>query len=188
MRPLLHGHLNREEKRTFVGNNPGYGYPHHGTADAEGATAAAVSAPDASGQRRLAIDGIRERDFPSLLQPLAGAEEALPPRQNQQQQQEQGQQEQRQQRPNSNLVYLDHAGATLFGASQLKQAVEPALAGAVHGNPHSQVRFSCVGEVFVRAAYVPGVAWTHRQCGTNLRTLSAAADPRPRQHPTAMLL
>ncbi|CAM9663762.1 unnamed protein product, partial [Hapterophycus canaliculatus] len=43
----------------------------------------------------------------------------------------------RQNRP-GNLVYLDHAGATLFGVSQLREAMEPLLAGTIHGNPHSQ--------------------------------------------------
>lgn len=39
------------------------------------------------------------------------------------------------------LVYLDHAGATLVGTSQLAQAMDCLLA-AVQGNPHSQVRIS----------------------------------------------
>lgn len=112
------------EKKTFVRNNPAYGYTSAG---------AAASAD----QIGLKIDCIRELDFPSLLQPLPGIAEVSSARQGQQEQQQQ------QQQPR-HIVYLDHAGATLFGASQLREAMEPLLTGAVHGNPHSQVQ-SCAG-------------------------------------------
>eukprot|EP00752_Nemacystus_decipiens_P007564 g6757.t1 len=113
-----------EQKKAFVRNNPAYGYT------SVGAGAAAASA----GQDRLEIDSIRETDFPGLLQPLVGAAEESPA---QQDQHHQHQHHQQVQEPGE-LVYLDHAGATLFGASQLREAMEPLLAGAVHGNPHSQ--------------------------------------------------
>lgn len=114
-----------EQKKTFVRNNPAYGY-----------TSAAGAAASA-GQGRLEIDRIREVDFPGLLQSLVGAAEIPSTQQEQQQQQ--------QQQP-GDLVYLDHAGATLFGTSQLREAMEPLLAGAVHGNPHSQVQTFSKGE------------------------------------------
>ncbi|CAM9811333.1 unnamed protein product, partial [Phaeothamnion confervicola] len=41
------------------------------------------------------------------------------------------------------LVYLDHAGATLYGASQLRDAMSSLLTH-VHGNPHSQGPVSSV--------------------------------------------
>ena len=112
-----------EQKKTFVRTNPAYGYT------------SAAGAAASVGQGRLKIDSIRQLDFPSLLQPLVGAAEVSPAQQDRQQQQQQQQQR-------KDLVYLDHAGATLFGASQLREAMEPLLAGAVHGNPHSQVQTS----------------------------------------------
>lgn len=121
-----------EEKKTFVRNNPVYGY----TSVADAATSA--------GQDQLKIDRIREVDFPTLLQPLVGAAEPSAAREEQQQEQHRYQQHQQQPR---GLVYLDHAGATLFGASQLRQSMEPLLAGTVHGNPHSQVQTFAIEQV-----------------------------------------
>lgn len=111
------------QKTSFVRSNPEYGYR------------SAVEFTDAGdGLPRLPIDSIRERDFPSLLQPATDATATTPTRRRRQQHQQQQQQ--------VDLVYLDHAGATLFGVSQLREAMEPLLAGAVHGNPHSQVHAS----------------------------------------------
>lgn len=118
-----------EQKKRFVRHNPAYGYP-------SAVMAGAGAAPTSAGQDRLRIDCIRELDFPSLLQPLVDSSEVSPAQQ--EQQQNHRQQQQRQQA--GDLVYLDHAGATLFGTSQLRAAVEPLLSGAVHGNPHSQVQ------------------------------------------------
>ncbi|CAN0101625.1 unnamed protein product [Ectocarpus sp. 6 AP-2014] len=109
------------QKIGFVRNNPEYGY----RSVVEGTAAA-------DGLHRLPIDSIREHDFPSLLQPAIDATATTSTRRRRQQHQQQQQQQQ------VDLVYLDHAGATLFGVSQLREAVEPLLAGAVHGNPHSQ--------------------------------------------------
>lgn len=111
------------QKISFVRSNPEYGY----RSAVEGTAAA-------DGLHRLPIDSIRERDFPSLLQPVIDATATTSTRRRRQQHQQQQQQ--------VDLVYLDHAGATLFGVSQLREAMEPLLAGAVHGNPHSQVRTS----------------------------------------------
>ncbi|CAM9966533.1 unnamed protein product [Ectocarpus sp. 12 AP-2014] len=108
------------QKISFVRRNPEYGY----RSAVEGIAAA-------DGLHRLPIDSIRERDFPRLLQPLIDATVTTSTRRRRQQHQQQQQQQ-------VDLVYLDHAGATLFGVSQLREAMEPLLAGAVHGNPHSQ--------------------------------------------------
>ncbi|CBJ33682.1 conserved unknown protein [Ectocarpus siliculosus] len=108
------------QKIGFVRNNPEYGY----RSVVEGTAAA-------DGLHRLPIDSIREHDFPSLLQPVIDATATTSTRRRRQQHQQQQQQQ-------VDLVYLDHAGATLSGVSQLREAMEPLLAGAVHGNPHSQ--------------------------------------------------
>lgn len=67
----------------------------------------------AAPRKKLLVDNIRERDFPHLLQ-------------------------RERQQGDGGLVYLDHAGATLYGASQLRDVTE-SLLKTVHGNPHSQV-------------------------------------------------
>ncbi|CAN0286335.1 unnamed protein product, partial [Ectocarpus sp. 12 AP-2014] len=108
------------QKISFVRSNPEYGY----RSAVEGTAAA-------DGLRRVPIDSIRERDFPRLLQPVIDATVTTSTSRRRQQHHQQQQQQ-------VDLVYLDHAGATLFGVSQLREATEPLLAGAVHGNPHSQ--------------------------------------------------
>lgn len=152
-----------EERITFLAENPDYGYgPDDTSVSGGGGTArknggptsnkseketssSFLSSPSPSllspavqaqtqqpaqtvSHHRRAIDSIRERDFPHLLQPLR-----------QQKRRRGNQQEQVVSSGRSDgQVYLDHAGATLYGVSQLKEAMEPLL-GAVHGNPHSQV-------------------------------------------------
>lgn len=145
------------EKEAFVRTHPDYGYGSVASGGAD-ATDAAAS------KYGLTIDCIRERDFPQLVQPMVSAVEAPLARQREQEEQEQKQhrheqdqqkqrqhpqqqqqrrqrqrQQQQQQQQTCDLVYLDHAGATLFGVSQLREAMEPLFAGTVHGNPHSQV-------------------------------------------------
>ncbi|CAM9500010.1 unnamed protein product [Ectocarpus fasciculatus] len=117
--PISDEAMGLPQKTSFIRSNPEYGY----RSAVEGTAAA-------DGLHQLPIDSIRERDFPSLLQPVTDATAATPTRRRRQQHQQQQQQ--------VDLVYLDHAGATLFGVSQLREAMEPLLAGAVHGNPHSQ--------------------------------------------------
>lgn len=69
------------------------------------------SAEVGSGRQGRLIDQIREEEFPLLRHPFS----------------------------TTGAVYLDHAGATLYGKTQLRNAIEP-LSQAVHGNPHSQAR------------------------------------------------
>lgn len=139
-----------QERAAFVEQNPDYGY---GTSTGDDDTSSLLGlrpAPSASSQaidshcRR--IDSIRERDFPHLLQPISGTSSTR--RQQQQQQLRGGSSATQRQQQAEGLVYLDHAGATLHSASQLREAMEPLFA-TVHGNPHSQVSSSAM----VRATY-----------------------------------
>lgn len=91
------------------------------------------------------IDLIRKLDFPHLLQ-SATAVAVRPAGPAGTPADHNGNNNKFQRQPGSTegkgeLVYLDHAGATLFGTSQLAQAMDSLLA-AVQGNPHSQVRIS----------------------------------------------
>lgn len=121
-------------KRKFLQKNPEYGY---GAVDNTSSSSNIKSnnnrssnddstpATSATTAKKVVIDSIRESDFPRLLQPLG---QRAPVKE-----------EERRRGPGVNgLVYLDHAGATLYGVSQLREAMEPLLQG-VHGNPHSQV-------------------------------------------------
>lgn len=90
--------------------------------------------------RRLLVDAIRERDFPHLLQ------QQKQPRK-QERHNDVGHDERGLNR-RAGVVYLDHAGATLYSASQLRETMRSLLC-TVHGNPHSQV---CC-EYTVRAQY-----------------------------------
>lgn len=125
------------EKASFLERNPSYGYgdgdgenglsggdaPLSSAVAAAEAAAAAMSATSGATSFRRRIDSIREHEFSRLLHPMT----ASTPRK-----------KVNGSRTDAGLVYLDHAGATLYGESQLRQAMEPLLA-AVHGNPHSQV-------------------------------------------------
>lgn len=91
------------------------------------------------------IDLIRKLDFPHLLQSATAVSmrparpAGTPGDHNGNNKKFQGQSGSTEGK--GDLVYLDHAGATLVGTSQLAQAMDNLLA-AVHGNPHSQVRIS----------------------------------------------
>eukprot|EP00611_Tribonema_gayanum_P027162 TRINITY_DN662_c0_g2_i3.p1 TRINITY_DN662_c0_g2~~TRINITY_DN662_c0_g2_i3.p1 ORF type:complete len:544 (-),score=159.55 TRINITY_DN662_c0_g2_i3:2440-4071(-) len=100
-----------QRKQTFLSQNPHYGY-------GEEQQAPGTQEQQSHCNARL-IDVIRRYDFPHHVPPL--------------------QQSQAQPAPSHSraVAYLDHAGATLFGASQL-QAVMQCLLAAPHGNPHSQ--------------------------------------------------
>ncbi|CAN0049857.1 unnamed protein product, partial [Discosporangium mesarthrocarpum] len=73
------------------------------------------------------IDDIREVDFPHLY----SSSTATHPDGN---------------KEGRGLIYLDHAGATLFGESQLREATGTLLA-SVHGNPHSQAKHRKTGRL-----------------------------------------
>lgn len=100
-------------REKFVKDHPEYGYGSCSKSPNNGRSCT----------RRL-LDNIRERDFPHLLQHdqdgLSNLVGGLGRRQ---------------------LVYLDHAGATLYSATQVREAMA-GLLGAVSGNPHSQVNSS----------------------------------------------
>lgn len=112
-----------DQKMKFVAKHPEYGYGYASNPDSSShqqqhpMVPSRILAPEQKhdetphgGIQKLVVDSIREKDFPHLLQ----------------------------QHGSSGLVYLDHAGATLYGASQLREATE-SLLKTVHGNPHSQV-------------------------------------------------
>lgn len=80
------------------------------------------------------LDELRTDDFPQQRRPLPSASAASAS-----------------QHSSNGVVYLDHAGATLYGASQLRSAME-CLLSAVHGNPHSQGPVSSVTADRIEAA------------------------------------
>ena len=149
------------ERGRFVCQNPGYGYGvvenTSASSSASTRTSSGISSfidssasigssahpaiDVASSGRR--IDLIRQSDFPRLLRPIAVSPTTPSGTPSGHQQHNQDHQWKK---PGSMdaakrdgaLVYLDHAGATLFGASQLTEAME-SLLGGVQGNPHSQV-------------------------------------------------
>lgn len=97
----------------FLHDNPEYGYGK-----------GAMSADYDSRKSRL-VDSIRERDFPHLRQREVSttSNEAC------------GLDQQ-------GIVYLDHAGATLYSVTQLRGVMNELL-GSLNGNPHSQVGVPC---------------------------------------------
>ncbi|CAM9709832.1 unnamed protein product, partial [Choristocarpus tenellus] len=102
-----------DSKNNFLKVNPEYGYGYRYGKSCYWKSDGSNDHP--------CIDDIRDTDFPHLL---TGSRKGI-------------------QGKGKGLVYLDHAGATLFGASQLHE-VSAGLLGAVHGNPHSQGPISSV--------------------------------------------
>lgn len=138
-----------EAREKFTENHPEYGFSNHThhtycsasnstrthsqaacpAQEQNGSSNSSGRSTDTSEQRRL-VDSIREHDFPHLLQQHGSTRRGSLAIGS----------------GRRGLVYLDHAGATLYSASQVREATE-GLLGAVHGNPHSQV----ISSVFLQS-------------------------------------